>query len=354
MFDSPSGPYASAYPPLFHDIEHRLCLIPSRDHSILNFPAPDSPRPCAGFPSEDFTAKSVNANDLTQTSNRVITHPSIRSRPKSLSPAKTRMTTSVNVLPETGHLHLMLKLSSLYFSMIAKLVDKVEQPYKESACTDESHPVTTRYHHDHCLPFPDEWTTANVGPALVRSKDSRGSFIDSLLRSWTMPNLVSGLLFLSMVFFVVYILALVRRSGSTADPSTVSPLSPNAAIGLSFLGPSLLWRNRDFGVIEIAEMLQGYRRGGEGEGYLKPTPCEDNGHKSELGPAPRITTTTAIVINGVIFVGGPAGYWVAWVRWNGESLQERGCAGDVVHDVVYEERLECGGRTEHLDGAAGV
>ncbi|KIN98638.1 hypothetical protein M404DRAFT_845548 [Pisolithus tinctorius Marx 270] len=50
MFDSPSGPYASTYPPLFHDIEHRLCSTRFRDHSILNFPTPDSPRPARDSP----------------------------------------------------------------------------------------------------------------------------------------------------------------------------------------------------------------------------------------------------------------------------------------------------------------
>ncbi|KIO06712.1 hypothetical protein M404DRAFT_439167 [Pisolithus tinctorius Marx 270] len=177
-----------------------------------------------------------------------------------------------------------------------------QQPCKESVCTDESHPATTRYHHDLCLPFPDEWTTANVGAVLVRFKDFQGSFIDSLVRAWTMPNLVSGLIFLSvivirlthflvpqsghertraplhfylwdvwvmsMVFFVVYILVLVWHSGSTADPSTLAPLSPNATIGLSFLGPSLLWRDRDRR--DVARVQEGERMTG-GTGMAKET-----------------------------------------------------------------------------------
>ncbi|KAJ3508186.1 hypothetical protein NLJ89_g5893 [Agrocybe chaxingu] len=44
------------------------------------------------------------------------------------------------------------------------------------------------------LPFPDEWTTPLVSPALIRFKHSWESFIDSLLREWKTLNVVSALL----------------------------------------------------------------------------------------------------------------------------------------------------------------
>ncbi|KAF8164730.1 hypothetical protein B0H34DRAFT_208824 [Crassisporium funariophilum] len=44
------------------------------------------------------------------------------------------------------------------------------------------------------LPFPDEWTTPLVSPALIRFKHSWEAFIDSLLREWKTLNVVSALL----------------------------------------------------------------------------------------------------------------------------------------------------------------
>ncbi|KAI5984123.1 hypothetical protein F5J12DRAFT_787652 [Pisolithus orientalis] len=205
--------------------------------------------------------------------------------------------------PEMGHLHLMMKLSSLYFLMIVRLIEKVKAIILVSDCY-MSHPFS---------------------PATKWAQEDQ-----------------------STIAFLF-----VGRLGNVANPSTLSPLSSNTTIGLSILGPSLLWRNCDCRA--VARVQEGERMiGGTGMAKEMRDAIRDvrARHKSELGPAPpQITTRTTIAINGVIFIGGPAGYWVVWVRWNGESLQEQGCAGDVVHDVVYEECLECGGRTEHLDGA---
>jgi len=43
------------------------------------------------------------------------------------------------------------------------------------------------------LPFPENWTTPAVSPALARFKNSWEEFIDSLLREWKTLNLVSAL-----------------------------------------------------------------------------------------------------------------------------------------------------------------
>lgn len=44
------------------------------------------------------------------------------------------------------------------------------------------------------LPFPEDWTSHSVSPALVRFKNSWEDFIDSLLREWKTLNIVSALL----------------------------------------------------------------------------------------------------------------------------------------------------------------
>jgi hypothetical protein len=55
-------------------------------------------------------------------------------------------------------------------------------------------PPGAHYHPQPALPLADEWTVANVSPALLRFKHSWEAFIDSLLREWKTLNLVSALL----------------------------------------------------------------------------------------------------------------------------------------------------------------
>ncbi|KAI6119220.1 hypothetical protein EV401DRAFT_1861765 [Pisolithus croceorrhizus] len=116
-----------------------------------------------------------------------------------------------DTLPRQVYLHLMLRLPSLYFSRIARLFEDadVSQPDIDRllrACQTSNRardrrarmspiPQTTGVrHHDHGLPLSEDWTTANVGPALVRFKNSWELFIDSLLREWKTLNIVSALL----------------------------------------------------------------------------------------------------------------------------------------------------------------
>lgn len=116
-----------------------------------------------------------------------------------------------DTLPRQVYLHLMLRLPSLYFSRIARLFEDadVSQPDIDRllrACQTSNRardrrarmspiPQTTGvYHHDHGLPFSEDWNTTNVGPALVRFKNSWELFIDSLLREWKTLNIVSALL----------------------------------------------------------------------------------------------------------------------------------------------------------------
>ncbi|KAI6038095.1 hypothetical protein EDC04DRAFT_3113890 [Pisolithus marmoratus] len=116
-----------------------------------------------------------------------------------------------DTVPRQLYLHLMLRLPSLYFSRIARLFEDadVSQPDIDKllrSCEASNRardrrermspiPQTAHPHnHDPGLPFSDDWTAANVGPALVRFKTSWESFIDSLLREWKTLNLVSALL----------------------------------------------------------------------------------------------------------------------------------------------------------------
>ncbi|KAG8218229.1 hypothetical protein J3R82DRAFT_3797 [Butyriboletus roseoflavus] len=117
----------------------------------------------------------------------------------------------MDTLPRQTYLHLLLRLPSLYFSRIARVYEdaQLSKPdlermigtYSSSRQLQQrqrivrSSPIPPGAHHRApVLPFPDEWTTANSSPALVRFKQSWEAFIDSLLREWKTLNLVSVLL----------------------------------------------------------------------------------------------------------------------------------------------------------------
>ncbi|KAF9224568.1 hypothetical protein BS17DRAFT_766562 [Gyrodon lividus] len=116
----------------------------------------------------------------------------------------------MDTLPRQIYLHLLLRLPSLYFSRIARVYDDAQlskpdlermiQCYPSSSQprqhlrTSSPIPPGAHYHRDPALPFPEEWTTTNVPPALVRFKNSWEAFIDSLMREWKTLNLVSALL----------------------------------------------------------------------------------------------------------------------------------------------------------------
>lgn len=118
----------------------------------------------------------------------------------------------LDTLPRQFYLHLLLRLPSLYFSRIARVyedaqlskpdLDRMIESYSSSGQQQQRQrisrsspiPPGAHYHPAPALPFPDEWTTTNVSPALIRFKQSWEDFIDSLLREWKTLNLVSALL----------------------------------------------------------------------------------------------------------------------------------------------------------------
>ncbi|KAI5996536.1 hypothetical protein F5J12DRAFT_852910 [Pisolithus orientalis] len=408
-----------------------------------------------------------------------------------------------DTLPRQVYLHLMLRLPSLYFSRIARLFEEAEvsQPDIDRllrACEASNRTWDRRarmspipqtpnvYHHDHGLPFSDDWTTANVGPALVRFKSSWESFIDSLLREWKTLNIVSALLLSailsmfqnqemsydplvrttallsltcalmsllygcvyiirfatmksmykatrwaqetqrtttfilwnvwvmlalpgiwlawSMIFFIVSILAFVWHSGSTTDPATPSPLSPNAAIGPRVLISAFFFLGLVY-FCAIVKTLQGYgrvsgttrdtemaretrdaiREGRDGEREMerrsergrgrerrpgrgrandrekdwKRTPREDDGPESEPEPISRTynhgggnddrSSSALDVLPGLGLRG------LESPRASDEQGREQERTRDVARDVVYEEgSLESGEGREHRDGTASV
>lgn len=131
----------------------------------------------------------------------------------------------LDTLPRQIYLHLLFRLPSLYFSRIAKVyedaqlskpdLERMIESYSTSRQQEQRQrivrsspiPPGARYHPGPALPFPDEWTTTNVSPALIRFKQSWEAFIDSLLREWKTLNLVSALLHSSVspVFLLTYI-----------------------------------------------------------------------------------------------------------------------------------------------------
>jgi hypothetical protein len=113
----------------------------------------------------------------------------------------------IDTFPRQVYLHLLLRLPSLYFSRIARVYEDAElsrpdiqrlidacAPPQHTTLTSSPIPPGAHYHPQPTLPLADEWTTANVSPALIRFKNSWEAFIDSLLREWKTLNLVSALL----------------------------------------------------------------------------------------------------------------------------------------------------------------
>lgn len=143
----------------------------------------------------------------------------------------------MDTLPRQIYLHLLLRLPSLYFSRIARVYEDAELSRPDiqrliDACAPQlqnpnsSHvPPGAHYHPQPALPLADEWTTANVSPALVRFKHSWEAFIDSLLREWKTLNLVSALLLSA-------ILSMFQNSVMAQDPviRTAALLSLTSAL----------------------------------------------------------------------------------------------------------------------------
>ncbi|KAG9317031.1 hypothetical protein JVU11DRAFT_1213 [Chiua virens] len=121
----------------------------------------------------------------------------------------------LDTLPRQMYSNLLLRLPSLYWSRIARVYEDAQlskpdiqlmiDSYSNSRLEQQrqrivtSSPIPPGVHIAPTLPFPDEWRTTNVSPALLRFKQSWEAFIDSLLREWKTLNLVSALL-LSSVF----------------------------------------------------------------------------------------------------------------------------------------------------------
>ncbi|KAG2126228.1 hypothetical protein DEU56DRAFT_903495 [Suillus clintonianus] len=112
----------------------------------------------------------------------------------------------MDTFPRQLYLHLLFRLPSLYFSRIARIYEDAELSRPDiqrliDACASQTQnpssspiPPGAHYHPQPALPLADEWTIANVSPALIRFKGSWEAFIDSLLREWKTLNLVSALL----------------------------------------------------------------------------------------------------------------------------------------------------------------
>lgn len=129
----------------------------------------------------------------------------------------------LDTLPRQIYLHLLFRLPSLYFSRIARVYEDAQlskpdlehmidsycnpgqQEQRERIVRSSPIPPGAHFHPASALPFPDEWTAANVSPALIRFKQSWETFIDSLLREWKTLNLVSALLN-SSVFTIFQVL----------------------------------------------------------------------------------------------------------------------------------------------------
>ncbi|KIJ58850.1 hypothetical protein HYDPIDRAFT_101875, partial [Hydnomerulius pinastri MD-312] len=137
----------------------------------------------------------------------------------------------IDTLPRQIYLHLLLRLPSLYFSRIARVYEDAQlgkpdldrmiecyfgsrqQQQQQRPRTSSPLPPGAHFHPGPLLPFPEEWTTANVPPALVRFKHSWEAFIDSLLREWKTLNLVSALLLSA-------ILSMFQNQEMAGDPVT--------------------------------------------------------------------------------------------------------------------------------------
>ena len=135
----------------------------------------------------------------------------------------------LDTLPRQIYLHLLLRLPSLYFSRIARVYEDAQLSKPDLDCMVESYsssrqqqqrqrivrsspiPPGAHYHPAATLPFPDDWTTTNVSPALIRFKQSWEAFVDSLMREWKTLNLVSALLLssVSIVSLLVDILIIL-------------------------------------------------------------------------------------------------------------------------------------------------
>ncbi|KAH7921983.1 hypothetical protein BV22DRAFT_1131814 [Leucogyrophana mollusca] len=130
-----------------------------------------------------------------------------------------------DTIPRQIYLHVLLRLPSLYFSRIARIYEDAEISRPDiqrmiDSCLAPRRPTTTsplppgaHMHAGPILPFPEEWTTTNVPPALVRFKHSWEAFIDSLLREWKTLNLVSALLLSA-------ILSMFQNNQMANDPVT--------------------------------------------------------------------------------------------------------------------------------------
>ncbi|KAF8131137.1 hypothetical protein EV363DRAFT_1165666, partial [Boletus edulis] len=123
----------------------------------------------------------------------------------------------LDTFPRQVYLHLLLRLPSLYFSRIARVYENAQLSKPDLECMIESYsstrqqqqrqriirsspiPPGAHYNPASALPFPDEWTSTNVSPALFRFKQSWEAFIDSLLREWKTLNLVSALLLSAII-----------------------------------------------------------------------------------------------------------------------------------------------------------
>ncbi|KAH9007697.1 hypothetical protein EDB83DRAFT_700068 [Lactarius deliciosus] len=123
-----------------------------------------------------------------------------------------------DMLPRQLYLHTQLRLPSLYFSRVARIIQDaaVSRPELQriidtcEAAGSETTPYRTT---GTLLPFPEDWIPPNVSPALARFKLSWETFVASLVREWKTLNVLSALLLSA-------ILTLFQIQDAADDPVT--------------------------------------------------------------------------------------------------------------------------------------
>jgi hypothetical protein len=109
-----------------------------------------------------------------------------------------------DTLPRQLYLHSQLRLPSLYFSRVTRIFEDAAVSRPEiQRIIDACEPVASTQNLTSriVLPFPEDWVTPNVSPALARFKGSWEGFVESLVREWKTLNVLSALLLSCGILF---------------------------------------------------------------------------------------------------------------------------------------------------------
>ncbi|KAI6027084.1 hypothetical protein EDC04DRAFT_2899357 [Pisolithus marmoratus] len=271
--------YTSTSPPPLHHADHAVTRSTRRVQLSPTFPARDPPLPSAEFSSRRLRRFSIyNSPDIEHAiidpvaceESLFFCFPGPDPKAHIRKHAQRVRDFLTYTVPRQLYLHLMLRLPSLYFSRIARLFEDadVSQPDIDRllrSCDASNRardrrermspiPQTAHAHnHDLGLPFSDDWTAENVGPALVRFKTSWESFIDSLLREWKTLNLVSALLLSA-------ILSMFQNTEMAYDPLTRTTALLSLTCALMSLSYGCVY------IVRFATMKTMYKAGKMGTG----------------------------------------------------------------------------------------